>query len=98
MILQAHGCMRGGCCHGLNVEGHLTQSPTPRRPGGKPPKPIPFRVQDLNSVRSILVNNNTFSFVYAEGPDSLKEVWRKPRNLLVLMSEVGSDAKPLGNA
>ena len=41
--------------HGLNVEGHLTQSPTPRRPGGKPPKPILFRVQDLNSIRSMLV-------------------------------------------
>ena len=52
------------CCHGLTVEGHLTQSPTPRR-RRRPNHPnliTPLRVWDLNSLRSILVNNNTSSF------------------------------------
>ena len=29
-----------------------------------------------------MVNNNSFSFVYAEGPESLKEVWKRPSNFL----------------
>ena len=40
-----------------NCGGPSHNSPAPRRPGGKPPKPIPFRVEDLNSARSSLVIN-----------------------------------------
>ena len=56
--------------------------PTPSE-AAKPSKPSPFRVQDLNSVRSILVNNNTSSLFYARG----SEVWKRPSNLVVLVNE-----------
>ena len=46
-----------GCCHGPTVEGHLTQSPTPRRLRRPGHPNLLFRVQDL------LVNNNTSSFL-----------------------------------
>ena len=46
-----------------------------------------------------MVNNNTFSFVYAEGPESLKEVWRRPSNLLLRMSKAEREirGRPLGH-
>ena len=49
------------CCYGPTVAGHLHYIHSPHAiPGpqaAKPPKPVPVRVFDLNSARSILVNN-----------------------------------------
>ena len=52
------------CCHGPALEGHLTHSPThpTLSEEAKPLKPTSFRVSNLNSVRSISVNN-THSFM-----------------------------------
>ena len=66
------------CCHGLTAEGHLTHSTHPMPyEAAKPPKPIPFRVYDLNSVWPILVNN-LILFPSVAGPlnrDAFKEVY-----------------------
>ena len=50
--------------------------PTPSE-AAKPPKPTPFGVQDLNSVRSILVNNTKTSLSYVVVCEMAFEFWDK---------------------
>ena len=61
----------------------ISQLTHPRRPGGKPPKPIPFSVLDLNSVKSIMVTITVFSNIITSSKEFQGRVSEMARGLRV---------------